>query len=101
MPLKFNPVTSQLDLVGNGVQGPAVSTDNAISRYDGVSGQIIQNSLAILQDGGAIEGQGFITRRAVTDNVVVGVGQTWLAPHLELEVTGSIDIEIDGEVVIL
>lgn len=104
MPFKFNPLTSQLDLVndtGNGVQGPSSSTDNAVTRWDGTTGNIIQNSLALLQDGGAFEAQGYITRRLVTDTIVVNADQTWLAPQLELELTGSIEIEADGEVVIL
>lgn len=41
--------------VGSGdVNGPAVSTDNALSRYDGTTGKIIQNSHAIAADNGQV-----------------------------------------------
>ena len=38
---------------GAGVSGPASSTDNAIARFDGTSGAIIQNSSASVDDNGA------------------------------------------------
>lgn len=61
MSLKLNPVTGQLDLtviggtggVGN-VVGPASSTDNAVARFDGITGKIIQNSNATLDDSGEL-----------------------------------------------
>lgn len=104
MPFKFNPITGELDLVSNlngFVQGPASSTDNAIARYDGTSGKLIQNSLTILQDGGAIEAQGFLTRRSVTDLVSIPDGESWIAPSLELELSGSIELEPNGELIIV
>lgn len=36
------------------VVGPASSTDNAVVRFDGVTGKIIQNSSVTISDGGAI-----------------------------------------------
>lgn len=47
-------------LVGSGlggsgdVQGPVSSTDNAITRFDGATGKIIQNSVATVDDSGNI-----------------------------------------------
>ncbi len=38
------------------VSGPVTSTDNALARFDGTTGKIIQNSTAILSDTGAISG---------------------------------------------
>ena len=38
------------------VKGPAVSTDNAVARFDGTTGKLIQNSLAILDDTGNLSG---------------------------------------------
>ena len=35
---------------GNDVEGPALSTDNAIARFDGVTGKLIQNSGVIIDD---------------------------------------------------
>jgi hypothetical protein len=48
-------VESIVSIAGAGagdVNGPASSTDNAITRFDGVSGKIIQNSIATLDDSG-------------------------------------------------
>jgi len=39
---------------GGDVVGPASSTDNAIVRFDGTTGKLIQNSTAIVADSGAI-----------------------------------------------
>jgi hypothetical protein len=38
------------------VTGPASSTDNALARFDSTTGKIIQNSVGILSDTGAISG---------------------------------------------
>ncbi len=48
-------------LVGSGlggagdVQGPASATDNAITRFDGATGKIIQNSIATIDDNGVAQ----------------------------------------------
>ena len=39
---------------GGDVAGPASSTDNAITRFDGITGKIIQNSTVIISDAGAV-----------------------------------------------
>jgi hypothetical protein len=60
MTLKFNPFTNRLDITetggsgGGDVNGPGSSTDNAIVRWNGVSGTLIQNSVATLSDTGDI-----------------------------------------------
>jgi len=41
---------------GGDVVGPASSTDNALARFDSTTGKIIQNSVGILSDTGAISG---------------------------------------------
>lgn len=63
MSIKLNPFTGQFDLVnpsgggGSGdVVGPASATDNALVRFDGATGKLIQNSAAILTDAGAVSG---------------------------------------------
>ena len=38
------------------VSGPASSTDNAVVRFDGVTGKVIQNSTVTISDAGAISG---------------------------------------------
>lgn len=51
---------------GGDVFGPASSTDNALSRFDGTSGKLIQNSLVALSDIGALTGVTNITTLAAT-----------------------------------
>jgi hypothetical protein len=106
MPFKFNPITAQLDLVnsggsGSGVTGVPPSEDKAIPRWVGTAADTIDSSLSYIQDGGAIESQGFITRRSVTATVVIPDGESWIAPALELELTGSIELEPNGELIIV
>jgi ribosomal protein L14 len=38
------------------VIGPASATDNAVARYDGITGKLIQNSVVLIDDLGAITG---------------------------------------------
>lgn len=48
-----NAVYSPLDLTASGfVVGPASSTDNALARFDGATGKLVQNSNASLDDAG-------------------------------------------------
>jgi hypothetical protein len=53
-----NAATTPVQLLGGGltgdVVGPASATDNAISRFDGTTGKLIQNSLVTISDTGAI-----------------------------------------------
>lgn len=41
---------------GGDVVGPASATDEAIARYDGATGKLIQNSTVLISDAGAISG---------------------------------------------
>lgn len=105
MPYKFNVFTGTLDLVTapdeGDIVGPPSSTDKAITRWSGTTGTVINDSEAILQDGGAIEAQAFITRAKITDDVAVHADEVWIAPALELTLTGSVVIDPDGEIVIV
>jgi hypothetical protein len=38
------------------VDGPASSTDNAVARFDGTTGKLIQNSVVTISDAGAVAG---------------------------------------------
>ena len=40
------------------IKGPSESTDNAIARYDGVTGKIVQNSTVTIDDSGSITTNG-------------------------------------------
>lgn len=103
MPFKFNPLTAQLDLVGTastGVQNLGTSTDNAIARFDGITGQFIQNSIPTVQDGGTIDASAFSFIREITEDVEINDGRTWVASGLTIG-SGSLTIDLDGEVIIL
>ena len=53
MPTKFNVFTNLPDIVNDvagSVFGPAISTDNAVPRFDGTSGTQLQNSGTTLSD---------------------------------------------------
>ena len=107
MPFKFNPITGALDLVnpsvtGSGVFGPPTSTDKAIARWNGTTGNMIQDSPnTLVQDSGAVQAQGFITKRVVTGNVDVPSGYSWIAPSVAIDPGGSIVINSDAELIII
>ena len=55
----LNPFTGKLQLVNDpsddgDVVGPSLSTDNAIARYDGTTGKVIQNSSVKIKDDGTV-----------------------------------------------
>jgi hypothetical protein len=43
------------------VEGPATSTDNAVARYDGTTGKILQNSTVVIGDDGSVTITGNLT----------------------------------------
>jgi len=64
--LKYDSATSKwINGTGGGgsgdVTGPASSTDNAISRFDGTTGKLIQNSVVTVDDNGNMAGVNSIT----------------------------------------
>jgi len=61
----FNTTTDSWEIIGsnkefNAVQGPSSSTDNAITRWDGTTGEQVQDSTATLSDAGVITASGFV-----------------------------------------
>jgi hypothetical protein len=61
---------------GGDVTGPASSTDNAIARFDGTTGKLIQNSVTLIDDTGNASGilsQQFSNGAAVT----LAAGKMW------------------------
>ncbi len=65
-------VVALLDLAGTGnVTGPSSSTDNAIARYDGTTGALIQNSSVLIDDLGAISG---VSDLSLSGQVLTGNG---------------------------
>ena len=45
-----------VDSVAGHVVGPGSSTDEALARFDGTTGKLVQNSVAILTDAGVLSG---------------------------------------------
>jgi len=60
------------------VVGPSSSTDNAIVRFDGTTGKLIQNSTVLISDGGDITGAASITLSDLTSNRMVMSGASGL-----------------------
>lgn len=84
------------------VTGIAPTTVGAIARWADITGTTIENSPdTLVQDSGAIEAQGFITNRSVVGIVSVPSEYSWIAPELEIELSGAIEIEPDGELIII
>jgi hypothetical protein len=67
------------------VAGPASATDNAISRFDGTTGKIIQNSLATIDDAGLL---------TVPDAVVTN---TLTAAHIHGNLAGAVYTHVRNE----
>src|ERR1700677_1052965 len=65
--LVYNPFTNNLDFVGGGgsgggdVSGPGSSTNDAVVRWNGSTGTMIQNSTVILDDSGDLSAVANIT----------------------------------------
>lgn len=71
------------------VVGPATSTDNALVRFDGATGKIIQNSLGILSDTGllALSGAGnAIQLGTAFSESIVGAGIATAGPTFDVSV---------------
>lgn len=84
------------------VTGIPPTTDKAIARWVGISGDLIENSPGTLvQDSGAIEAAGFITQRNVTSTITVNNGETWIAPALIVRPTGVIILNPNSQLIIL
>lgn len=74
-PVNPTEVVRLIDL-GTYTQGPASATDNAVARFDGTTGKILQNSLVTIDDSGSQNiptGQGYKVAgiKVVTDQQAV------------------------------
>lgn len=84
------------------VQGPSSSTDNAIARFDGTTGKIIQNSLVILDDVGNLTGINNITTAGFTMPTGAGVDKVLTSDASGVGIWGDalpLDIEEDDVIV--
>jgi len=80
--------------VGN-VVGPATSTNNALARFDLATGELIQNSLAILTDIGALSGLIQLT----VDNIDINgntISSTDLNGNINFSPNGTGDVIINS-----
>jgi hypothetical protein len=55
------------------VYGPASSTDNAVARFDSTTGKLLQNSVVLIGDTGAVTG---VTDLTTTGNTILGDAST-------------------------
>jgi hypothetical protein len=70
--------TAWVNATGSGsgdVVGGASSTDNAIARYDGTTGKIIQNSVVVIDDSGNVSGV-----NSITDPDTIGFNTAYATP---------------------
>ncbi len=94
---------------GGDVSGPGISTDNALCRFNGITGKLIQNSIAILLDTGELSGLTSLnvngsqivkrTTSAISYNVLVsdyyvGITDTSAPRSVVLPVTGATENQI-------
>jgi hypothetical protein len=68
--------SENLHSVGGDVTGPASSTDNAIARYDGITGGIVQDSSVLIDDTNNLSGAKSITFTSSASNPGAG-GTLW------------------------
>lgn len=105
MPLKFNPITAQLDLVGSttggDVVGPNSATDKAIARYDGITGKLIQNSKVLVQDGGSVDAMAYISDTIIDDLISVDNNKVVISSAMDIVPGGVISLGIGSKLIIL
>ena len=82
-------IQTQLD---DKVNGPASATDNALARYDLTTGKLVQDSLAILDDAGAMSGLTSldVDNINIDGNTVTVTGDVILAPTGDIDANSNI-----------
>jgi hypothetical protein len=92
-----------------GVTGPASSTDNAIARYDGTTGDLIQNSGVTIDDSNNVSGVGTVatTGDATINGLTVGEGAGSIATNvavgqsaLAANTTGNLNTAVGADALI-
>lgn len=101
MGYRFNVFTGTLDIVDGGVTRVGSTVDKSIPRWVGASQNKIDGSKALIQDSGAIESQGYITNRVVTNTVTVNNNQSWISPSLEIAPGGIIVLSANSQLIIV
>ena len=89
-------VTSAIQTqIDSKISGPVSSTDNAIARFDGTTGKLEQNSLAILDDLGALSG----LTQLDTDNIRIDgniISSTNVNGEIDLSPNGSGKVKVEN-----
>jgi hypothetical protein len=101
MKIVFNPLTGMFDIASAGggggtgdVIGPSSSTDNAVVRWDGITGKLIQNSTAILNDDGVLSTLANMQQDTIPTAVTVTVAEREIyIIGEELDTDGTLDLE--------
>jgi hypothetical protein len=74
--LRLNSGATAVEWVADGggdVVGPGSSTDNAVARFDSTTGKLLQNSVVLIGDTGAVTG---VTDLTTTGNTILGDAST-------------------------
>jgi hypothetical protein len=71
------------------VVGPATATDNAVARFDGATGELLQNSTVIIGDTGNITGVGTLSSGAITSTGASSLGSLTLSTDLAVADGGT------------
>lgn len=106
MAFKFNPLTSQLDIVGTGGSGSGVTrvgntTDKHIPRWLGDNADTIENSDALVQDGGAVEAIAYVSNTTIDKEIVVPDTKVMISSSLDIAPGGVIDLGSGSKLIIV
>lgn len=82
---------------GGDVTGPASSTDNAVARYDGATGKLIQNSIVTIDDNGVTVIPATAPASATQASLQVGTG-TMAGSSLGTQIGTSAPVGFGGNV---
>ena len=87
-------ITNTSPSLGGDVVGPASATDNAVARFDTTTGKLIQNSVVIVSDAGAVTG---VTTLAASTSVTTPIVQASNSGGLSLKNSaGTTQISMGG-----
>jgi hypothetical protein len=91
------PTWTTVSSGGGDVVGPSSSTDNALARFDTTTGKLLQNSVGILSDAGALSGLTTIdTSNAITLTKSSAIILTLGSGTGQTSSTGTVGIVSDG-----
>jgi hypothetical protein len=87
-------ITNTSPSLGGDVVGPTGATDNAVARYDTTTGKLLQNSIVLISDAGAVSG---VTTLAASTSVTTPIIQASNSAGLALRNSaGTTQISMGG-----